>query len=255
MNLASLSASERVIYALDTPRLDEARRAVEELDGLVSFYKIGLTLYQSGGQELARELIEAGQRVFFDLKFYDIAATVEMAVREVARQGVTFLTVHGNSAIIQGAVRGRGQSDLKLLVVTVLTSLDQDDLAELGYPVPLAELVLGRARVGLASGADGVVASPLEAGLLKAETGGRLLVVSPGIRDADAPADDQKRTMSAEEAIAAGADFLVIGRPITAPTGGRTRRQAAQALADQVARGLERRAAALGGATGGASGG
>jgi orotidine-5'-phosphate decarboxylase len=238
MDTAKLTAGERLICALDVPDVGEARRIVEELDGLVTFYKVGMTLYLAGGLGLAQELIGEGKRVFLDLKLYDIEETVELAVREAARQGMTFLTVHGNNGIIRGAVRGRGQSDLKLLVVTVLTSLDQDDLAELGYPVPLADLVMSRAKNSLAHGADGVVASPLEAGLVKRQTAGKLLVVSPGIRDADAPGDDQKRTMSADAAIEAGADFLVVGRPITAPRDGKTRRQAAIDIISKMEQGI-----------------
>ena len=237
MGLSTLSINERLICALDTADADQARAIIRELEGVVSFFKIGITLHLASGLEIVKQLIDADKRVFLDLKFYDIKETVEQAVREAARLGVTFVTVHGNRAIIEGAVAGKAGSDLQVLVVTVLTSLDQSDLAELGYPVPLEDLVLSRTRNGLDCGADGVIASAQEAAIIKGQTGGKLLVVSPGIRDADAPADDQKRTMPAEAAIAAGADFLVVGRPITQPRDGLTRREAALHIIESMEQG------------------
>lgn len=241
MNVSELAARERLICALDTPDVDEAKAIISELDGLVSFFKIGITLHLASGLEVVKMLLDSGKRVFLDLKYYDISETVELAVRQAAKLGVTFLTVHGNSKIIQGAVRGKAGSDLQILVVTVLTSLDQEDLAEMGYPTPLEDLVLARARNGLAFGADGVISSANEAALIKGETGGKLLVVSPGIRDVDAPTDDQKRVMSADAALKAGADFLVVGRPITAPRDDKTRREAALDIINKMEEGLRPR--------------
>ena len=238
MDISSLTISERLICALDTADVNEAKQIIEELDGIVSFFKIGMTLHLASGLEIIKLLIDSNKRVFLDLKFYDISETVEQAVREAAKLGVHFLTVHGNNAIIKGAVKGKGESDLQILIVTVLTSLDQDDLAEMGYTVPLRDLVLSRAKNGLAYGADGVISSAQEAEMIKRETSGKLLVVSPGIRDSDAQTDDQKRTMSADAAIQAGADFLVVGRPITAPKDGKTRREAAIAIIEKMEKGF-----------------
>jgi orotidine-5'-phosphate decarboxylase len=238
MDILKPDAARRLICALDSADAGGAKAVIDELDGLVSFFKIGITLHLASGLEVVRLLLSSGKSVFLDLKYYDVPETVEQAVREAARLGVDFLTIHGNSAIIRAAVKGRGSSDLKLLVVTVLTSLDQDDLAEMGYDVPLERLVLARARAAAEAGADGVISSAREAGLVKGEAGSQLLVVSPGIRAKSADADDQKRTMTADEAVAAGADFLVVGRPITqAPD----RREAAKRIIEEIGRGLERR--------------
>ncbi|MCL2605931.1 MAG: orotidine-5'-phosphate decarboxylase [Coriobacteriia bacterium] len=238
MDIKDLAVSERLICALDTADVDEVKAIIDELDGVVSFFKIGITLHLASGLEIVNLLLDSGKRVFLDLKYYDISETVEQAVRQAAQLGVTFLTVHGNSEIIRGAVRGKGDSDLQILLVTVLTSLDQEDLSEMGYPVPLEDLVLTRAKNGLKYGANGVISSAHEAGIIKEETEGKLLVISPGIRDEDAPSDDQKRKMSADAAIKAGADFLVVGRPITAPQDGKTRREAAQSIIEKMKQGF-----------------
>ncbi|MCL2379217.1 MAG: orotidine-5'-phosphate decarboxylase [Coriobacteriia bacterium] len=238
MDIKDLAVSERLICALDTADVDEVKAIIDELDGVVSFFKIGITLHLASGLEIVNLLLDSGKRVFLDLKYYDISETVEQAVRQAAQLGVTFLTVHGNSEIIRGAVRGKGDSDLQILLVTVLTSLDQEDLSEMGYPVPLEDLVLTRAKNGLKYGANGVISSAHEAGIIKEETEGKLLVISPGIRDEDAPSDDQKRKMSADAAIKAGADFLVVGRPITAPQDGKTRREAAQSIIEKMEQGF-----------------
>ena len=239
MDVSRLAVSERLICALDTADVNKAKEIIKELDGLVSFFKIGITLHLASGLEIVNLLINSHKRVFLDLKFYDISETVEQAVREVSRLGVNFLTVHGNNAIIQAAVRGKGESDLKILVVTVLTSLDQDDLSEMGFKVPLKDLVLSRVKNALAHGADGVISSAQEAEIIKQETEGKLLIVSPGIRDADTLVNDQKRIMSADAAIKAGADFLVVGRPITAPQGGKTRREAALSIIEKMEKGFQ----------------
>ena len=236
--MSDYAVSDRLICALDTADVDEAKKIIAELDGVVSFYKIGITLHLASGLEIVKLLLDSNKRVFLDLKYYDVPETVEQAVRQAARLGVTFLTVHGNSAIIEAAVKGKAGSDLRILLVTVLTSLDQADLEEMGYMVPLKDLVLSRAKNGLAYGADGVISSAHEVNVIKKETEGKLLVVSPGIRDHDAPSDDQKRTMAADAAIAAGADFLVVGRPITAPKDGKTRREAAQSIINKMEEGF-----------------
>ncbi|MDX2259275.1 MAG: orotidine-5'-phosphate decarboxylase [Hyphomicrobiaceae bacterium] len=212
-------AAERLILALDTPTVADARTLVGRLDGAVSFYKIGLELALAGGLDLAGELIAAGRRVFLDLKFLDIGNTVERAVAQAADLGVTCLTVHGHDTkTLQAAVRGRGASQTRLLAVTVLTSLDGADLAEQGIRDGLTpgDLVTHRAGLAQARGFDGVIASGQEAGRLRAVVGGDFLIVTPGIRLADAESDDQVRVVTPERAIADGADYLVVGRPITA---------------------------------------
>ena len=212
-----MNAKERLICALDFDDVEKAKAMVETLAGAVGFFKVGLVPYTAGGPALVRWLLEKNKRVFLDLKFFDIPETVEKAVAEAARLGVSLLTVHGNAQIIKSAVRGRGDSSLRLLAVTVLTSLDAADLRELGFPCPVEELVLYRARKAVESGCDGVVASAREAALLRRELGGRLLLVTPGIRPAAQSGkkeDLQKRTLTPGEAIAAGADYLVVGRPI-----------------------------------------
>jgi len=237
IDTSNLSAGDRLICALDTADIKEAKSIIDELDGVVSFFKVGLTLHLASGHEVVKPLIDAGKKVFLDLKYYDIPKTVEMAVRVAAGLGVTFITVHGNREVVEYAVKGRGDSGLQVLMVTVLTSLDQDDLREMGYDVKLEDLVLAKARIAQEAGASGVISSPREAGLIKKETKGQLLVVSPGIRDSDGSGDDQKRTMNAEEAIVAGADFLVVGRPIT---GKPDRRKAAMEHIEAIQRGLDR---------------
>lgn len=214
-DVRALPMRDRLICALDMPDATEARRVIDELDGVVSFFKVGLTLNLASGLEVVDGLIAAGKRVFLDLKFFDVPETVRQAVAVAARRRVTFLTVHGEREIVQAAVAGRGDSDLKLLAVTVLTSLDADGLASLtGNRRPVEEIVLERARFALANGCDGVVSSALEVERIKRETEDRLLVITPGIREEDAPADDQKRKATPAEAVARGADYLVVGRPI-----------------------------------------
>lgn len=213
-----MKPEERLICALDFADVEKAKEMVETLAGVVSFFKVGLVLYATGGPEFVRWLLDKGKKVFLDLKFFDIPETVEKAVAQAARLGVSFLTVHGNAQIIKNAVRGRGDSGLQLLAVTVLTSLDAADLQDLGFPCPVEELVLYRARKAVEYGCAGVVASAREAGLLRKELGSRLLIVTPGIRPAaqfgKGKLDLQKRTLTPKEAIAAGADYLVVGRPI-----------------------------------------
>ena len=215
--MTKIDARDRLIVALDLPDVQHAHAMVKTLQDSVRFYKIGLTLQLAPGVEgLIQSVIADGNKVFLDYKYYDVPETVSKAVSQACRLGVSFLTIHGSRATIQGAVRGRGSSDLKLFTVTVLTSMDAGDIAELGYANhSVEELVLFRARMALEGGCDGVIASGLEAERIKELSTGKLLVVTPGIRPEGYPEDDQKRKMTARDAILAGADYLVVGRPIT----------------------------------------
>jgi orotidine-5'-phosphate decarboxylase len=205
---------ERLIVALDVPTSDEARALVEKLGDAGRFYKIGLELFMAGGYfELLEWLAARGKKVFVDLKFFDVPETVRRAVANLRGRGAAFATVHGNQAMMQAAAKEKGE--LKILAVTALTSLDRGDLDDLGFSCDLERLVLSRARRALEAGCDGVVSSGLEAARLKAEFRDRLIVVTPGIRPVDnRPADDQKRTVDVAQAFAAGADYIVVGRPI-----------------------------------------
>jgi orotidine-5'-phosphate decarboxylase len=224
-----INANERLIVALDVPGTDEARGMVETLEGIVDFFKVGLTLQLATGIEsLIPSLIKSRKRVFLDYKYYDVPETLRKAVSRAAGIGVAFLTIHGSGSIIKGAVEGRGNSALKLFTVTVLTSMDSGDIAELGYTNhSVEELVLFRARKALEAGCDGVIASGREAMAIKDLSHNKLLVITPGIRPEGYPEDDQKRTSTAGSAILAGADYLVIGRPIT---GAPNPREAAKAV-------------------------
>ena len=206
--------NERLIVALDVPSAEEARKLVETLGDAVRFYKIGLELLTAGGYfEMLEWLVRRGRKVFVDLKFFDVPETVRAAVRGLRNRGVTFVTVHGNQAMLEAA--GRDKGELKVLAVTVLTSLDRGDLDDLGFDCDLERLVLSRARRALQAGCDGVISSGLEAAALKRELGSRLLVVTPGIRPVEnRTVDDQKRTVDVAQAFANGADYIVVGRPI-----------------------------------------
>jgi orotidine-5'-phosphate decarboxylase len=216
--MPTIAGSERLIVALDVPTIEEARSLAASLASAVGVYKIGLELLSSGGIGLAQELVRAGSRVFLDMKLLDIPNTVEKATANVARLGVEFLTVHGHDRkTLNAAVRGRGKSGLKLLAVTVLTSLDEADLREQGIPAKSpAELVLDRARLAKAAGFDGVVASSNEAAAIREAIGGDFLIVTPGVRPAGEVAGDQARVATPADAIRRGATHLVVGRPITA---------------------------------------
>jgi orotidine-5'-phosphate decarboxylase len=200
--------------ALDLPDHDQARHFVEQLGDSVAFYKVGLELFMAGNYwELVSWITGQGKKVFADLKFFDVPETVRSAVRRLHGRGVSFTTVHGNDAIMRAAVEARGE--VKILAVTVLTSLDQGDLADLGFACNVGDLVLSRARRALEIGCDGVISSGLEAPRLREHLGERFLVVTPGIRPVlNRPADDQKRTVDIEEAFRGGADYIVVGRPI-----------------------------------------
>jgi orotidine-5'-phosphate decarboxylase len=206
---------DRLIFALDVPQADRARELVEQLGDAVSFYKIGLELMMAGGYfELIDWLLERDKKVFTDLKFFDVPATVGRAVARLASRGVTFATVHGNQSIMEAAAQAKGDT-LKILAVTVLTSLDRGDLDDLGFDCDVGELVLSRARRALEAGCDGVIASGLELPAMRSAIDRRLLVVTPGIRPVEnRPADDQKRVVTVEQAFTDGADYIVVGRPI-----------------------------------------
>jgi orotidine-5'-phosphate decarboxylase len=209
-------ARERLIVALDVPSADEARALIGKLGDSVGVYKIGLELLFSGGFALASELARGGARVFVDAKLLDIEATVERATTSIAKTGAHFLTVHaGDRKTLNAAVRGRGESSLKLLGVTVLTNLNATDLVQQGTDIPPAELVLHRAMLAKEAGFDGVVASGQEAAEIRAAAGPDFLIVAPGIRPKGSASDDQARIVTPGSAIAAGADYVVVGRPIT----------------------------------------
>ena len=205
---------ERLIMALDLPTADQAKALVDQLGDAVNFYKVGLELFMSGNYyELIHWLNIHNKHVFADLKFFDVPETVARAVRVLSQHGVDFATVHGNDAIMEAA--GKAKGDLKVLAVTVLTSLDQGDMTDLGFDCDVQKLVLSRARRALALGCDGVISSGLEVPALRAEVDNKLLVVSPGIRPVEnRPSDDQKRVVTVEQAFRNGADYIVVGRPI-----------------------------------------
>ena len=206
--------ADRLIVALDVPQAEAAKALVEQLGDAVQFYKIGLELFMAGGYfELLDWLVVQQKKVFVDLKFFDVPETVRSAVRALATTGATFATVHGNQAIMEAAAGEKGA--LKILAVTVLTSLDRGDLDDLGFTCDVEKLVLSRARRALQTGVDGIVSSGLEAPLIRRELGQKLLVVTPGIRPVEnKPVDDQKRTVDVAQAFRNGADYIVVGRPI-----------------------------------------
>lgn len=204
-----------IIVALDVESAEEARVLVRRIGPGISFYKVGMELYCAAGMDFVRELMGEGKDVFLDLKFYDIGETVKRAVTQVARSGVRFLTVHAVGSVMRAAVEGRGDSWLKLLAVTVLTSFDRTDLAEMGYDCEVSDLVNVRVRQAMEAGVDGVVASPLEAPSVRALAGPNAILVTPGVRSAGAGKGDQKRVATPAEALRDGASYLVIGRQIT----------------------------------------
>jgi orotidine-5'-phosphate decarboxylase len=214
--MSERNAKDHLIVALDMPTLEEARRLVAALGDAVGFYKVGLELIFSGGLDLARELKTAGKRVFLDMKLLDIGNTVERAVANATELGFDFLTVHGHDLkTLRAAGAGRGSSRLKLLAVTVLTNLTADDLLQQGSKMKPSELVLQRARLAHESGFDGVIASGQEAACIREATSPHFLIVTPGIRLTGSVSDDQERITTPDHAIAAGANYIVVGRPIT----------------------------------------
>lgn len=215
MTVKNIPTNERLIFAMDVPDCDKARALTEELGDSVSFYKLGLELMMTGGYfELMEWMLERDKKVFADLKFFDIPATVGSAVRQLKDRGASFVTVHGNRSIMEAAAENKGDS-MKVLGVTVLTSLDRGDLDDLGFDCDVETLVLSRARQALAAGCDGVISSGLEAPMLREHLDSRLMVITPGIRPVEnRETEDQKRIVSVEQAFANGADHIVIGRPI-----------------------------------------
>jgi orotidine-5'-phosphate decarboxylase len=206
--------NERLIMALDVPSFEQARVLVKTLDDSVVFYKVGMELFMSGDYfGFIEWLKQRGKKVFVDLKFFDVPATVGRAIKALSSKGVDFATIHGNDAIMEAAAKDKGP--LKVLAVTALTSLDRGDLNDLGFQCDVRELVLSRARRALLHGCDGVVSSGLEAPMLREELGQHLLVVTPGIRPVEnREEDDQKRVATVETAFRNGADYIVVGRPI-----------------------------------------
>ena len=237
MDNKNIAGKDRLIFAMDVPDCDRAKALAEELGDSVTFYKIGLELMMSGGYfELMDWMIERDKKVFADLKFFDIPATVGSAVRQLKDRGATCVTVHGNQSIMEAAAENKGDH-LKVLAVTVLTSLDRGDLDDLGFDCDVEALVLSRARRALETGCDGVISSGLEAPKLREFIDEKLLVITPGIRPVDnKPSGDQKRVVSVEQAFINGADHIVVGRPIRDADRPRAAAEAIQAtIAEQFA--------------------
>lgn len=205
----------RLYVALDVPSIEEARALVGALGDSVQSYKIGLQLLPLGGTEFGQELIAQGKNIFYDFKLHDIGATVEKAVRSIAPMGADLLTVHATPDVMAAAVKGRGAFKLKIMAVTVLTSLDDAALAEMGYFANTKELVLHRVRQAVKAGVDGVISSPLEAQAIRACVPNGFLIVTPGVRMLGGDSGDQKRIATPGKALASGASHIVVGRPIT----------------------------------------
>jgi orotidine-5'-phosphate decarboxylase len=216
LEVKDIPLEERIIFALDFAETRTAGEWVRKLDGQVRFFKVGLQLFLAGGWPVVEDIVERGNKVMLDLKFFDIPETVRLAVRQLQDRGVSFATVHGNRPIIEAAVAEKGET--KILAVTVLTSFDESDMREMGFTGSVRDLVRVRSRKAVEMGCDGVVSSALEAGALRTDLGTNFLVVTPGIRpglNRDVEKDDQKRVATAREAIRNGADHVVIGRPIS----------------------------------------
>ncbi len=235
MQPASIAPKDRLIVALDLPGVAEAETLVARLGDSVSFYKIGYQLAYAGGLPLVRELASAGKKVFVDLKLHDIGNTVARGVESVAKLGATFLTVHAYPQTMKAAVEARAGSSLKILAVTVLTSYDDGDLHAAGYRLGVSDLVEARAQQAQVLGIDGLVSSPEEAADLRKLVGHQMNLVTPGIRPAGSATGDQKRIMTPARAIAAGADYLVVGRPVLEASDPKT---AADAIQAEIAQAL-----------------
>jgi orotidine-5'-phosphate decarboxylase len=227
---------DRLIVALDVPSVGEAQALAERLGDSVGFYKIGLQLAFAGGLPFARSLARSGKRVFLDVKLLDIDNTVEGAVRSIAPLGMTFVTVHAYPKAMRAAVKARGNAELKLLAVTALTSMSNADLAEAGYATDASALVGRRAEQAVAAGMDGIVCSPAEAAAVRAIVGSDLAIVTPGVRPLGSASGDQRRIATPEAAISAGADYLVVGRPVTAAADPRAAADAIAAAIDGAMR-------------------
>jgi len=203
------------IVALDFDSAAEADRLVLSLGSDAGFYKVGMELYAAAGMDYVRSLVDRGKRVFLDLKYYDIGETVKRAVRVASRSGAEFLSIHAVGQVMRAAIDGRGDSGMKLLAVTVLTSFSQSDVAELGYTCELGALVDQRVRLAMDTGMDGIIGSPLEARSIRAAAGPRAILVTPGVRSRGADAGDQKRVATPAEAVLNGADYVVVGRQVS----------------------------------------
>lgn len=215
MQPEKIPLEERIIFALDVEDPERAKALVERLESRIRFYKVGLQLFLAGGFPLVDWITACGHKVMLDLKFFDVPETVRLAVRQLENRRITFTTIHGNDQIVKAAVSAN--AGVKILAVTVLTSFGEEDVREfLGYPIKVEDLVLSRARQAIASGAGGIVCSGREAGLLRKALGNDFLIVTPGIRpkNTEAGKDDQKRIITAGQAIGLGADHVVVGRPI-----------------------------------------
>lgn len=212
---ATVKSDARLFVALDLPTIAEAEAMVEQIGDAVESYKIGLQLLPIGGVEFGQRLKARGKNIFYDFKLHDIGATVEKATRSIAGLQADLLTVHARPDVMRAAVAGRGSSSLKILGVTVLTSLDQQALLDIGYNDNAEKLVMRRVEQALAAGIDGVVSSPLEAAAIRAVVPDSFLVVTPGVRPAGAAKGDQKRVATPASALTSGASHLVVGRPIT----------------------------------------
>ncbi|MEK9642191.1 MAG: orotidine-5'-phosphate decarboxylase [Paracoccaceae bacterium] len=226
--------NDKLIVAMDVPNALAGLELAKTLGDSISFYKIGLGMLTSGGLALANELkLEHGKRIFLDMKLFDIGATVEHAVRGIAQYDIDFLTVHGDPHVVRAAKEGASKSNMKILAVTILTSLDRDDLdANLMKAGDIRHLVIERAERAFEAGADGVIASPQEAGLIRAlSSAKKKLIVTPGVRPKGAALGDQKRIATPAEAIANGADHIVVGRPIWQSN---DPRQAAQSILQDI---------------------
>jgi orotidine-5'-phosphate decarboxylase len=229
---AIIDPRDRLIVALDVPDVASAEAMIERLGDSVSFYKIGYQLGYAGGLPLVRKLADAGKKVFADLKMHDIGNTVARGVESVAKLGATFLTVHAYPQTMQAAANASKGSDLRVLAVTVLTSYDNEDLKAAGYQLGVTDLVTTRAQQAQALGIDGLVCSPEEAGNLRKLIKPEMMLVTPGVRPAGADIGDQKRVMTPARAIAAGSDYLVVGRPILAAADPKA---AAEAIVAEIA--------------------
>jgi orotidine-5'-phosphate decarboxylase len=235
MPLSAIAPKDRLIVALDLPGIEPAEAMIERLGDSVTFYKIGYQLGYAGGLSLVRDLRAAGKKVFIDVKLHDIGNTVARGVESLSSLGATFLTVHAYPQTMQAAVEARGDSGPKILAVTVLTSYNEADVQEAGYRHTIADLVAIRARQARALGVDGIVCSPEEVAALRAIVGDQMSLVTPGIRPAGSASGDQKRIMTPSRAIAAGADYLVVGRPVMEAADPKA---AAESIQDEIARAL-----------------
>jgi len=235
MNLLSdkdIPAKERLIFALDVPSTERAKKLVEELGDTICFYKIGLELFMSGDYfKFVSWLKEKNKKVFVDLKFFDVPQTVASAVKQLRKHGASFATIHGNDSVMKAAAAEKG--DMKILAVTMLTSLDQADADDLGFTVDIKDIVLSRARRALEIGCDGVISSGIEAPELRKTLGTKFIIVTPGIRPI-ANVDDQKRTVDIEEAFQNGADYIVVGRPIKEHSGFDSPKEAANSIQNRI---------------------